>query len=40
VVGDNALLEWGDELGDVLIGGEVRHFDPSRYEEAWRWLRA
>jgi SpoIIAA-like len=40
IVGESALLEWGTKLGDVLIGGEVRHFDPSREEEAWRWIRA
>ena len=39
-VGESALLEWGTKLGDVLIGGEVKHFDPSREEEAWRWIRA
>ena len=40
IVGESALLEWGTKLGDVLIAGEVRHFDPSREEEAWRWIRA
>ena len=40
IVGESAPLEWGTKLGDVLIGGEVRHFDPSREEEAWRWIRA
>jgi hypothetical protein len=40
IVGDSAQPEWGTKVGDVLIGGEVRHFESSREEEAWRWIRA
>ncbi len=38
IVSESDLLERGTKLGDVLIDGEVRHFDPSRDEEAWRWI--
>ena len=40
IVGDGALLEWATELGDRFVKMEVKHFDTSQYEEAWRWLRA
>lgn len=39
IVGDNVLLEWAARLEDPLLSVEIRHFDISEYEEAWRWLR-
>jgi hypothetical protein len=35
---------WEDEaaskIAEAFIGGEVRRFEDSRYEEAWRWVRS
>lgn len=40
IVSDSALFEWAAKIGDAFIGGEVKRFEDSRYEEAWRWLRS
>ena len=40
IVGDVSLLEWAQSLGDALISGEIKHFEDSQYEEAWRWVQA
>ena len=40
IVSDSALFDWAAKIGDAFTGGEVRHFEDSRYEEAWRWLRS
>lgn len=37
IVGDSAVVEWAEKLGGSLISGEVKHFEDSQYEEAWRW---
>jgi len=39
-VSDSNLLEWTSKIAEAFIGGEVRRFEDSRYEEAWRWLRS
>jgi hypothetical protein len=39
-VSDSAIFEWTEKIVDAFVGGEVRHFEDSRYEEAWRWLRS
>ena len=36
IVGDASFLEWADSLGNMVFGGEVKHFEDSQYEEAWR----
>ena len=40
IVGDVSLLEWAQSLGDALISGEIKHFEDSQYEEAWRWVQS
>ena len=40
IVGDNSMLAWGEKLADPVFAGEVKHFESSRTEEAWRWLRS
>ena len=40
VVGDASFLEWAQSLGNVFIGGEIKHFEESQYEEAWSWVKA
>lgn len=39
IVTDSDLTKWGAKVDDALIGGKLKSFDTSRYEEAWRWLR-
>ena len=40
IVSDSNLFEWTAKIGEAFIGGEVKRFEDSRYEEAWRWLRS
>jgi hypothetical protein len=40
IVSDSNLLEWTSKIAEAFIGGEVRRFEDSRYQEAWRWLRS
>ena len=40
IVGDASFLEWAQSLGDALISGEIKHFEDSQYEEAWRWVQS
>jgi hypothetical protein len=40
IVSDSTLIEWAQKIGALFIGGEVRHFEDSQYEEAWRWLQS
>jgi SpoIIAA-like len=40
IVSDSNLFEWTSKIAQAFIGGEVRRFEDSRYEEAWRWLRS
>ena len=40
IVSDSNLFEWPAKIGEAFIGGEVKRFEDSRYEEAWRWLRS
>jgi len=40
IVSDSVVIEWAEKIGGLFIGGEVRCFENSRYEEAWRWLRS
>lgn len=45
IVGDVALLEWAEKLGNSLIEGEIQYFEDSRYEdsryeEALRWVQS
>jgi hypothetical protein len=35
----SALLDWVARLEGPLVGIEIKHFEPDRLEEAWRWLR-
>jgi hypothetical protein len=39
VVGGSALLDWVARLEGPLVGIEIKHFEPDRLKEAWRWLR-
>ncbi len=39
VVSDSSVLEGTSKLADALSTGEVRQFDTSQYEDAWRWLQ-
>ena len=39
-VSDSTVIEWTEKIGDFLIGGEVKHFEESQYEEAWRWVQS
>jgi hypothetical protein len=39
VVGGSALLDLVARLEGPLVGIEIKHFEPDRLEEAWRWLR-
>ena len=39
IVGDSSFVAWAEKLGGALISGEVKHFEDSRYEEAWNWIR-
>jgi hypothetical protein len=38
VVGGSALLDWIARLEGPLLGIRIKHFEPDRLEEAWRWL--
>ena len=38
VVGGSALLDWAARLEGPLVGIEIKHFEPDRLDEAWRWL--
>jgi hypothetical protein len=38
VVGGSALLYLVARLEGPLVGIEIRHFEPDRLDEAWRWL--
>ena len=40
IVSDSNLFEWTSKIAEAFIGGEVRSFEDSRYEEAWRWVRS
>lgn len=40
IVSDSAPVEWAEKLGDIFISGEVKHFEDSQYEEAWRWVQS
>jgi hypothetical protein len=40
IVSDSTLIEWAQKIGGSFIGGELRHFEDSQYEEAWQWLRS
>ena len=40
IVGDSTVVEWAEKLGGALIAGEVKHFEDSQYEEAWRWVQS
>ena len=40
IVSDTNLFEWTSKIAEAFIGGEVRRFEDSRYEEAWRWVRS
>jgi hypothetical protein len=40
IVSDSNLFDWTAKIGEAFIGGEVKRFEDSRYEEAWRWLRS
>jgi hypothetical protein len=37
-VGGSALLDLVARLEGPLVGIEIRHFEPDRLDEAWRWL--
>jgi hypothetical protein len=39
VVGGSALLDLVARLEGPLVGIEIKHFEPDRLDEAWRWLR-
>ena len=39
VVGSSALLDWAVKLEGLLLGIRIKHFEPDRLKEAWRWLR-
>jgi hypothetical protein len=38
VVGGSALLDLVARLEGPLVGIEIKHFEPDRLDEAWRWL--
>jgi hypothetical protein len=38
IVSDSNLFDWTAKIGEAFIGGEVKRFEDSRYEEARRWL--
>ncbi|MDF2704155.1 MAG: hypothetical protein K0S10_3101 [Rubrobacteraceae bacterium] len=40
IVSDSNIFEWTSNVAEAFIGGEVRRFEDSRYEEAWRWVRS
>lgn len=40
IVSDSNIFEWTSKIAEAFIGGEVRRFEDSRYEEAWRWVRS
>jgi hypothetical protein len=40
IVSDTNLFEWTSKIAEAFVGGEVRRFEDSRYEEAWRWVRS
>ena len=40
IVGDSKVIEWAQKLVEPLINGEIKHFEDSQYEEAWRWVQA
>lgn len=39
IVSDSSVMEWSSKLADALSSGEVRQFDTSHYDDAWRWLQ-
>jgi len=39
VVGASALLDWVAKLEGPLLGIQIKHFEPDRLKEAWRWVR-
>ena len=39
MVGDSALLDWAAKLAGLLLGIQIKHFEPDRLKEAWSWLR-
>ena len=40
IVSDSNLFEWTSKIAEAFISGEVRRFEDTRYEEAWRWVRS
>lgn len=40
IVGDSAVMEVAEKVGDLLVGGEIKHFEDSQYEEAWNWVQS
>jgi hypothetical protein len=38
VVGGSALLDWVAGFEGPLVGIAIKHFEPDRLEQAWRWL--
>lgn len=40
IVGDSTVIELAEKIGGVFIGGEVKHFEESQYEEAWQWVQS
>ena len=40
IVSDSTPVEWAEKLGDIFVSGEVKHFEDSQYEEAWRWVQS
>lgn len=40
LVSDSAVVEWAEKLAGSMAGAQVRQFEVSRQEEAWRWLRS
>ena len=40
IVSDSNIFEWTSKIAEAFVGGEVRRFEDSRYEEAWRWVRS
>lgn len=40
IVGDDRLVEWATELGDRIVGTEIRYFKEDDINDAWEWVRA
>jgi hypothetical protein len=40
IVGDNRLVEWASDLGDRLVGTDIRYFDEHELDDAWAWVQA